>query len=71
MPEIIALHCGVTTVLDHFHCANDLDQINAALQACKDSGVRILWCPARQVRCSFIYSNRHINKSKKRVNVPL
>lgn len=43
-----ALHSGVTTILDHFHAANTPEIAEACLAAAKESGARVVWCPARQ-----------------------
>ncbi|KAH9855042.1 Metallo-dependent hydrolase [Lenzites betulinus] len=43
-----ALHNGVTTLLDHFHAAHTRAHANAALDAVRQSGARVVWAPARQ-----------------------
>ncbi|TFK47410.1 Metallo-dependent hydrolase [Heliocybe sulcata] len=43
-----AIHGGTTTVVDHFHCANSVDHIEQAIRATDESGLRSMFCIARQ-----------------------
>ena len=52
-----AMHSGVTTILDHFHAANTPEIAEACLEAAKQSGARIVWCPARQSPATQVFPN--------------
>lgn len=59
-----ALHSGVTTILDHFHAANTPEIAEACLDAAKQSGARVVWCPARQSPATQLFPHPAFDKEE-------
>ncbi|KAH9948782.1 Metallo-dependent hydrolase [Amylocystis lapponica] len=52
-----AIENGVTTVLDHFHAATTPEHAEKCLDATVQSGLRVIWCPARQSGPTQLFPN--------------
>jgi cytosine/adenosine deaminase-related metal-dependent hydrolase len=46
--ESAAINCGITALLDHFHAAHSPEFVQRALDATIESGIRSMFCVARQ-----------------------